>query len=84
MGEKRCGLNFSCQLFKIVGLDKFCQQNFEHNSLLAELKALILFQQTLNRTRNSHWRTGKILLGGLNKICPNENCWSQMHKMILS
>ena len=22
--------------------------------------------------------------GGLNVICPNETCWSQMHKMILS
>ena len=31
-----------------------------------------------------HWRTGKILLGGLNIICPNETCWSQVHKMILS
>ena len=31
-----------------------------------------------------HRRTGKILLGGLNIICPNETCWSQMHKMILS
>ena len=29
-------------------------------------------------------RTGKILLGELNIICPNETCWSQMHKMILS
>lgn len=31
-----------------------------------------------------HRRTGKILLGGLNIICPNETCWSQMHKMIRS
>ena len=31
-----------------------------------------------------HRRTGKILLGGLNIICPNETCWSRMHKMILS
>jgi len=29
-------------------------------------------------------RTGKILLGELNIICPNETCWSQTHKMILS
>ena len=33
---------------------------------------------------DDHRRTGKILLGGLNIICPNETCWSQMHKMILS
>ena len=28
----------------------------------------------------------KICLGGgeLNIICPNETCWSQMHKMIIS
>ena len=32
--------------------------------------------------RRVHRRTGKILLGGLNIICPNETCWSQMHKMI--
>ena len=31
-----------------------------------------------------HRRTGKILLGELNIICPNETCWSQMHKIILS
>ena len=31
-----------------------------------------------------HWRTGKILLGGLNMISPNETYWSQVHKMILS
>ena len=29
-------------------------------------------------------RTGKILLGELNIICPNETCCLQMHKMILS
>ena len=33
---------------------------------------------------NSHRRTGKILLGGLNIIFPNKTFWSQMHKMILS
>ena len=32
----------------------------------------------------NHRRTGNILLGGLNIICPNETCWSHMHKMILS
>ena len=37
-----------------------------------------------NISGNSHRRTGKILLGGLNIICPNKNFWSQMHKMILS
>ena len=34
--------------------------------------------------REDQRRTGKILLGELNIICPNETCWSQMHKMILS
>ena len=33
---------------------------------------------------NSHRRTGKILLRGLNIICPNKTFWSQMHKMTLS
>ena len=27
---------------------------------------------------------GKNFVGGVNIICPNETCWSQMHKMILS
>ena len=27
---------------------------------------------------------GKNYVGGLNIICPNETCWSQMHKMTLS
>ena len=39
------------------------------------------YQKTYN---NRHRRTGKILLGGLNIICPNKTCWSQMQKMILS
>ena len=37
-----------------------------------------------SKRQQGHRRTGKILLGGLNIICPNETCWSQMHKMILS
>ena len=31
-----------------------------------------------------HRRTGEILLGELNIICPNETRWSQVYKMILS
>ena len=38
----------------------------------------------VDQIASNHWRTGKILLGELNIICPNETCWSQMHKMILS
>ena len=37
-----------------------------------------------SRKSGKQRRTGKILLGELNIICPNETCWSQMHKMILS
>lgn len=36
----------------------------------------------VSSSSNSVWE--KILSGELNKICPNETCWSQMHKMILS
>ena len=48
-----------------------------------ELKIAGYFPGYLSTHRNA----GKILLGGgggLNIICPNETCWSQMHKMILS
>ena len=32
------------------------------------------------QTLPDHRHTGKILLGGLNVICPNETCWPQMQE----
>ena len=48
---------------------------------------LVLSSETSNKKssrRRLQRRTGKIFWGELNIIFPNETCWSQMHKMILS
>ena len=51
------------------------RSSIEPELLLCLINASVVF--------HTNRRTVKILLRGLNIICPNETCRSQVHKMIL-